>query len=115
MHGDYLETSCIETNNPILVKSANKYMKNKTKDEIINVIKDWDIFKKQNWWESEAIDVEKVLLDRFVDKIQGKQSFEIDYDWADIEQCPTCGDLDGRVNPCCRGYDPLHINNCGFG
>lgn len=31
------------------------------------------------------------------------------------EPCPTCGDIDRMVNPCCKGYDPLHYNNCGYG
>lgn len=31
------------------------------------------------------------------------------------EPCPTCGDIDGMVNPCCAGYDPLHYKNCGYG
>ena len=26
----------------------------------------WEQFKKANWWESDAIDVEKVLIERFV-------------------------------------------------
>ena len=84
MLGAYSKTSRIETNYPILVKSANKYMKNKTKDEIITQIHD-------------------------------NETFEIDYDWGDIEPCPTCGELNGRINPCCKGYDPLHIDNCGYG
>lgn len=25
----------------------------------------WEQFKKSNWWESEAVDVEKVLMDKF--------------------------------------------------
>lgn len=25
----------------------------------------WEQFKKANWWESEAVDVEKVLMDKF--------------------------------------------------
>ena len=31
-----------------------------------------------------------------------------------VEPCPTCGDVDGMVNPCCPGYDPLHYKNCGY-
>lgn len=31
------------------------------------------------------------------------------------EPCPTCGDINGMVNPCCAGYDPLHYKNCGYG
>lgn len=31
------------------------------------------------------------------------------------QPCPTCGDIDGMVNPCCPGYDPLHFKNCGYG
>jgi len=34
---------------------------------------------------------------------------------CDQEPCPTCGDIDGMVNPCCAGYDPLHYKNCGYG
>ncbi len=26
----------------------------------------WEQFKKSNWWESEAVDVEKVLMDKFL-------------------------------------------------
>lgn len=29
--------------------------------------------------------------------------------------CPTCGDVNGSRNPCCPDYDPLHIDNCGYG
>lgn len=35
--------------------------------------------------------------------------------YAPEEPCPTCGDIDGMVNPCCPGYDPLHYLNCGYG
>ena len=35
--------------------------------------------------------------------------------WDEPEPCPTCGDVDGMVNPCCAGYDPLHYKNCGYG
>lgn len=31
------------------------------------------------------------------------------------EPCPTCGEIDGMVNQCCAGYDPLHFKNCGYG
>lgn len=31
------------------------------------------------------------------------------------EPCPACGNIDGMVNPCCGGYDPLHYKNCGYG
>lgn len=26
----------------------------------------WEQFKKDNWWESESVDVEKVLMDKFL-------------------------------------------------
>lgn len=26
----------------------------------------WEQYKKDNWWNSEAVDVEKVLMDRFI-------------------------------------------------
>ena len=35
--------------------------------------------------------------------------------YNELEPCPTCGDIDGMVNPCCAGYDPLHYRNCGYG
>jgi len=31
-----------------------------------NILTLWEQYKKQNWWESESIDVEKVLMDRFI-------------------------------------------------
>jgi len=34
---------------------------NNTKELLIA----WEQFKKANWWESEAVDVEKVLMDNF--------------------------------------------------
>ncbi len=38
-----------------------------------------------------------------------------DEQWDEPDPCPTCGDIDGMVNPCCAGYDPLHYKNCGYG
>lgn len=40
--------------------------------------------------------------------------FTDEEDYID-EPCPTCGDVNGMVNPCCAGYDPLHYRNCGYG
>jgi hypothetical protein len=40
--------------------------------------------------------------------------FTDEEDYID-EPCPTCGDVNGMVNPCCAGYDPLHFRNCGYG
>lgn len=37
-----------------------------------------------------------------------------DPDYYDLP-CDTCGEVHGMVNPCCSDYDPLHINNCGYG
>lgn len=34
-------------------------------------------------------------------------------DELDAVPCPTCGDVNGMVNPCCPDYDPLHFKNCG--
>lgn len=31
------------------------------------------------------------------------------------EACSVCGAIDGRVNPCCSGYDPLDFKNAGYG
>jgi len=40
----------------------------------------------------------------------------LDGDDEDFEKpCPTCGDINGMRNPCCPDYDPLHIDNCGYG
>jgi hypothetical protein len=42
-----------------------------------------------------------------------------DVDESDIDEepepCPTCGEIEGMVNPCCPGFDPLHYKNCGYG
>jgi hypothetical protein len=43
---------------------------------------------------------------------------EIEYqdeDFQEPEPCSVCGDVDGMVNQCCVGYDPLHYKNCGYG
>lgn len=43
--------------------------------------------------------------------------FTDDYegDFDEPEPCPTCGDIEGMVNPCCANYDPLNYKNCGYG
>ena len=41
---------------------------------------------------------------------------DIDEDWELAhEPCPTCGDVMEMRNACCANYDPLHIDNCGYG
>lgn len=47
--------------------------------------------------------------------VMGSGFDEDDEQWDEPEPCPTCGDIDGMVNPCCAGYDPLHYKNCGYG
>lgn len=37
---------------------------------------------------------------------------EMDYQ---SDPCPTCGEIDGMVNPCCADYDPLNHKVCGYG
>ena len=57
------------------------------------------------------------------DKMEAKEDFsgwtqddEIDEDYElSQEPCSVCGDIDGMVNRCCAGYDPLHYKNCGYG
>lgn len=47
-------------------------------------------------------------------KTQILEEEDID-DSLEDEPCSVCGDIDGMVNPCCPGYDPLHFKNCGYG
>jgi hypothetical protein len=49
-------------------------------------------------------------------RLEYENRIELDDEyWHEPEPCPTCGDIDGMVNPCCAGYDPLHYLNCGYG
>ena len=47
--------------------------------------------------------------------VMGSGCDDDDEQCDESEPCPTCGDIDGMVNPCCAGYDPLHYRNCGYG
>jgi uncharacterized protein (DUF924 family) len=38
-----------------------------TKEQISNILVLWEQYKKANWYESDAIDVEKYLMDKFID------------------------------------------------
>ena len=68
-------------------------------------------------------DLDKVILFAEKDKMEAKddfcgltQDYEIDEDYElSQEPCSVCGDIDGMVNRCCVGYDPLHFKNCGYG
>lgn len=33
---------------------------------VSNLLISWELYKKANWWESDVIDVEKVLMERFI-------------------------------------------------
>lgn len=59
----------------------------------------------------------KRLVDEFEQAEYEDKQREADED-VDAEpgyKCPTCGEIDGMENPCCPDYDPLHIDNCGYG
>lgn len=51
--------------NEILTLFAKSFKKESSIEDISEVLTQWEQFKKTNWWESESIDVEKLLMDRF--------------------------------------------------
>ncbi len=41
--------------------------------DVISLLIAWEQYKKANWWESDAVDVEKVLIERFKEINYAKQ------------------------------------------
>ena len=41
--------------------------------DVISLLIAWEQYKKDNWWESDAVDVEKVLIERFKEINYAKQ------------------------------------------
>jgi hypothetical protein len=46
--------------------------------------------------------------------VEPEEEEESDEDY-EIDPCPTCGQVEGMVNPCCANYDPLNYKVCGYG
>ena len=50
---------------------AESYYNRRAKDQksaipnVSDLLLAWEQYKKANWWESDSVDVEKVLMDRF--------------------------------------------------
>jgi len=56
------------------------------------------------------------IIHQYWEERQRQADYELEQDDMDyLEPCPTCGEVDGMVNPCCPNYDPLHYLNCGYG
>ena len=51
--------------NPIQLMEGYAESQLKAERDVKTLIIEWEQYKKSNWWESEAIDVEKVLIDQF--------------------------------------------------
>lgn len=58
--GDRLQKSILDAIETAL-KEGQKLPIHNVSDTLIA----WEQFKKANWWESDAVDVEKVLMDKF--------------------------------------------------
>ena len=46
-------------------EAGMKHVNNGVLDDVSDTLIAWEQFKKANWYESEAIDVEKMLMDKF--------------------------------------------------
>ena len=52
----------------IMKKSLEVALNRLTISHVSDLLIAWEAFKKANWWESEAIDVEKVLIKEFSER-----------------------------------------------
>jgi len=81
MEGMAPVVSCL--NGFIILAQDNKDFKSKCKKiiegdnvgfySVTNLLNEWDSFKKANYWESEAIDVDKILIERFQKILQNRE------------------------------------------
>ena len=56
----------IETENKKLQALIKEQKETLPIHHVSNLLIAWEQYKKANWWDSEAVDVEKVLMDRFI-------------------------------------------------
>ncbi len=91
------------------------------KDKVCIVTKQYSEIRGEDVICENIISIERAAeiiksLQNTIELVQEAQntSFDDETD-GEVEPCPTCGDIDGMVNPCCAGYDQLHYKNCGYG
>lgn len=95
---------------------------NYTREEVVNIIDDLlqrpHLLEDATTNENTDYDGEELLKIVEQPKTLEAKKLIVDYESEQLDEpeaCPTCGDIDGMVNPCCAGYDPLHYKNCGYG
>ena len=63
--GKYHKVIYIHENLNTIVKSVENLVKKLNIHDVSDTLISWEQFKKKNWYESEAIDVEKLLMHQY--------------------------------------------------